>query len=267
MNSIEDKKAAFERILNIMDELREKCPWDRKQTMETLRILTIEETYELVEAITKQDLPEVKEELGDILLHIIFYAKIADEKQAFDIADVINELCEKLIRRHPHIYGDIEVKGEEEVLKNWEAIKLKEKGKKSALQGVPKSLPALPKSLRIQEKAKKVGFEWDTQDQVWEKVKEEMDELQEAVKTGDQEKISAEFGDVLFSLSNYARFIKVDPEGALEKTNQKFISRFQKMEELAKEKEMNITELDLERLDQLWDEAKLILSLNESTKR
>ncbi|MCL4117310.1 UNVERIFIED_CONTAM: hypothetical protein GTU68_031541 [Idotea baltica] len=239
-----------------MNELREQCPWDRKQTMETLRILTIEETYELAEAITKNDLPEVKEELGDLLLHIVFYSKIGEEKKAFDIADVINDLCEKLIRRHPHIYGDTTVESEEEVLRNWEAIKLTEKGKNSALQGVPKSLPALPKSLRIQEKAKKIGFEWDTKEQVWDKVKEEMAELQEAVESGNQTEIHKEFGDVLFSLSNYARFIKVDPEGALESTNQKFMSRFQIMEKLAKDRKLDLANMPLEKMDELWEESK-----------
>ncbi len=260
MNSTKQKIEAFERILGIMNDLREQCPWDRKQTMETLRILTIEETYELVEAITKNDLAEVKEELGDLLLHIVFYSKIGEEKQAFDVADVINDLCEKLIRRHPHIYGDTKVDGEEEVLRNWEAIKLKEKGKKSALQGVPKSLPALPKSLRIQEKAKKIGFEWDTKEQVWDKVVEELNELKEAVETKNQEEINQEFGDVLFALSNYARFIKVDPEGALESTNQKFIARFQLMEKMAKERNLDLVGMDLEAMDKLWDEAKAHLS-------
>ncbi len=250
-----EKLAAFERILTIMDELREKCPWDRKQTIESLRILTIEETYELVDAITEQDMKSIEEELGDILLHIVFYAKIGEEQGAFDIASVINALCEKLINRHPHIYGDVTVNSEEEVLQNWEAIKLKE-GKKSALQGVPKSLPAVVKSLRIQEKAKKVGFEWDTKEQVWEKVQEELQELTEAVKNGEQIEIVKEYGDVLFSLINYARFIEVDPEHALEKTNKKFIARFQEMERIADSEGKSLTNMSLQEMDAIWDVVK-----------
>lgn len=255
------KLEAFQRILDIMDDLREKCPWDREQTMDSLRVLTIEETYELAEAITKKDLPNIKEELGDVLLHIIFYAKIGDEKGAFDIADVINELCEKLIRRHPHVYGDLALEDSEAVKKSWEAIKLKEKEGKaekrqSVLDGVPKSLPALPKSLRIQQKAKKVGFDWDTLEQVWEKVEEEMGELQEAVASGDQNHIEEEYGDVLFALSNYARFIKVDPEGALERTNQKFIKRFQKLEEVVKSRNQDLTKMTLAEMDEVWNEVK-----------
>jgi len=250
-----EKLAAFERILTIMDELREKCPWDRKQTIESLRILTIEETYELVDAITEKDMKGIEEELGDILLHIVFYAKIGEEKGSFNIASVINGLCDKLINRHPHIYGDVVVNSEEEVLQNWEAIKLKE-GKKSALQGVPKSLPAVVKSLRIQEKAKKIGFEWDTKSQVWDKVQEELQELTEAVASGNQEEITKEYGDVLFSLINYARFIEVDPEHALEKTNKKFIARFQAMEGIAAAEGKSLTNMNLEEMDGLWEIAK-----------
>lgn len=253
-----EKLKAFERILNIMDELREKCPWDREQTIESLRILTIEETYELAEAITNNDMPNLKEELGDLLLHIVFYAKIGEEQGDFDIASVINELCEKLIRRHPHIYGDMKLENAEEVLVSWEQIKMKEKGKerKSVLSGVPKSLPALPKSFRIQQKAKKVGFEWDEISQVWEKVEEEMNELKEAVESGDQRHIEEEFGDVLFSLTNYARFLKVDPEGALEKSNQKFIKRFKKVEEVAKERNQELADMTLQQMDDIWNEIK-----------
>jgi len=257
--NINQKLQAFARILKIMDELREKCPWDKKQTIESLRILTIEETYELAEAITKNDMAEIEEELGDILLHIVFYSKIGEEQGKFDMASVINKLCEKLIHRHPHIYGNEKLETEEEVLKNWEAIKLKEKGKKSALQGVPKNLPALPKSLRIQEKAKKIGFEWDTKEQVWDKVLEEIDELKQAVESGNENEMHNEFGDVLFALSNYARFIKVDPEGALETTNQRFINRFKKMEEIAAKKSQSLANMNLVEMDKLWDEAKELL--------
>ncbi len=254
------KLTAFQRILEIMNDLREKCPWDREQTMDSLRVLTIEETYELAEAITKKDLPNIKEELGDILLHIVFYAKIGEEKGAFDIADVINELCEKLIRRHPHVYGDLNLKDSEAVKKSWEAIKLKEKEGKgqrqSVLDGVPKSLPALPKSLRIQQKAKKVGFDWDTVEQVWDKVEEEMQELQEAVASQNQDAIEDEYGDVLFALSNYARFIKIDPEGALERTNQKFINRFQRLEAIVKERNQDLSNMTLAEMDEIWNEVK-----------
>ncbi|MCL4129325.1 UNVERIFIED_CONTAM: hypothetical protein GTU68_046663 [Idotea baltica] len=242
-----------------MDELRTQCPWDRKQTIESLRILTIEETYELVEAISAGDWENLKEELGDLLLHIIFYAKIGEEKGHFDIASVIHDLCEKLIRRHPHIYGDTKVSSEEEVLQNWEKIKLQEKGKTSALGGVPKSLPALPKALRIQEKAKKIGFDWDNKKDVWAKVKEEMLELEEAVAENNVQNIEEEYGDLLFSLANYARFIKVDPEGALEKTNIKFVKRFQLMESIASAKNLDISSLSLAKMDELWDQAKDII--------
>ena len=234
MNSRQLQLQSFERLLNIMDDLREKCPWDKKQTLESLRHLTIEETYELGDAILNNDLNEVKKELGDLLLHIVFYAKIGSESNTFDIADVCNEICEKLIHRHPHIYGDVEVKDEEEVKQNWEKLKLKE-GKKSVLEGVPAGLPALVKASRIQDKVKGVGFDWEEPHQVWDKVQEELQELQDEVADGNQEKIEAEFGDVLFSMINYARFLNVNPEDALERTNKKFIKRFQYLESKASE--------------------------------
>ncbi len=249
------KLAAFERILIMMEELRAKCPWDKKQTIETLRPLTIEETYELADAITDGDLAGVKEELGDIMLHIVFYAKIGEEKGAFDISSIIHDLCDKMVGRHPHIYGDVTVADEEEVKRNWEALKMKE-GKKSVLEGVPKSLPAIIKALRIQEKSKQVGFEWDTTEQVLDKVKEELAELAEAIEIGNQEEIEKEFGDVLFSLVNYARFLNVDPENALEKTNKKFIARFQKMEEIIIAQHQKIQELSLAEMDAIWNEVK-----------
>ena len=257
MNSRKDQLQAFDRLLTIMDELREKCPWDRKQTMETLRHLTIEETYELGDAILDKDLEEVKKELGDVLLHIVFYSKIGSEKKSFDIADVANGICEKLISRHPHIYGDVEVDNEEDVKKNWENLKLKE-GKKSVLEGVPRSLPALVKASRIQDKVAGVGFDWEEPQQVFEKVKEELNELQEEVNTQNQDLIEAEFGDVLFSMINYARFLKVNPENALERTNKKFIKRFQYLEEKAKENNKSLKEMTLEEMDVFWEEAKKI---------
>ena len=234
MNSRQTQLQAFGRLLDIMDDLREKCPWDMKQTMESLRHLTIEETYELGDAILDKDMTEIKKELGDVLLHLVFYSKIGSETNDFDIADVCNEICEKLIHRHPHIYSDVVVKDEEEVKQNWEKLKLKE-GKKSVLEGVPKSLPALVKASRIQDKVKGVGFDWEESHQVWDKVQEELAELQVEVEAGDQDKIEAEFGDVLFSMINYARFLKVNPEDALERTNKKFISRFQYLESKASE--------------------------------
>lgn len=250
---MEAKLKAFGRLLTIMDELREKCPWDRKQTLESLRLLTIEETYELADAILENDLEELKGEIGDLMLHLVFYAKIADEQKAFDIEDVLNRICEKLIHRHPHIYGDVVAEDEETVLQNWEKLKLKE-GRKSILEGVPKSLPALVKAYRIQEKAKQVGFEWENKEQVWEKVEEEVKELQEEVKQNtDQAKIEEEFGDVLFSMINYARFLKIDPELALERTNRKFIKRFQYIEENAHK---DLEQMSLEEMDKLWNEAK-----------
>ncbi len=246
----------FERLLNIMDDLREKCPWDRKQTLESLRHLTIEETYELADAILDNDLEEIKKELGDILLHIVFYSKIGSEKNAFDIADVTESICEKLIQRHPHIYGDVEVADEEEVKANWEKLKLKE-GKKSVLEGVPKSLPAMIKATRIQDKARGVGFDWDNQEQVWDKVNEELVELKEEIDSNaSKEKVESEFGDVLFSMINYARFIDVDPEMALERTNKKFIKRFQYLETESKKDGKEISDMTLEEMDVYWNAAK-----------
>ena len=248
---------AFEQLLDIMDELREKCPWDRKQTFETLRHLTIEETYELGDAILENDLEEVKKELGDLLLHIVFYSKIGSEKKAFDIADVANEISKKLIHRHPHIYGEIDVEDADQVVKNWEAIKLKE-GKKSVLEGVPKSLPALVKAYRIQDKVSGVGFDWDKKEPVLEKVKEELDELKTEIDSGDSNKMEAEFGDVMFSLVNYARFLKLNPENALERTNKKFIKRFNYIEEKAEKSQRKVSELSIEEMEVLWQEAKKV---------
>jgi len=247
-----EKLKAFERTLNIMDDLREKCPWDRVQTMQTLRNLTIEETYELADAILEEDMKGVKEEIGDLMLHMVFYAKIAEEQQAFNIADALNELCEKLIGRHPHIYGDIDVKDEAEVKQNWEKLKLKE-GKKSVLGGVPKSLPSMVKAYRMQEKTAQVGFEWDHVDQVWDKVEEERAELKEAIQGGDQDKIEDEMGDLFFALINYSRFLNVDPETALERTNKKFKLRFEYIEKQATKP---LSEMSLEEMDVLWEEAK-----------
>lgn len=254
---MQKKLKAFERLLNIMDELREKCPWDKKQTIESLRHLTIEETYELADAILDKDMKEIKKELGDILLHIVFYARIGSETKEFDIADVINSLCEKLISRHPHIYGDVKVTDEQQVKENWEKLKLKE-GNKSVLGGVPKSLPALIKATRIQDKAKAVGFDWENKDQVWEKVQEELGELRAEIDTdkADKEKIEQEFGDVLFSLINYARFIHVDPESALEKTNKKFIKRFQYLEDETRKQGKALEDMTLEEMDIYWNKAK-----------
>ena len=246
---------AFDRLLTIMDELRSQCPWDKKQTMETLRPLTIEETYELADAILEQNLDEVKGELGDLILHIVFYAKIGSETNTFDIADVLNGICEKLVQRHPHIYGDIKVDNEEEVKQNWEKIKLKE-GKTSVLQGVPKSLPALVKATRIQEKVAGVGFDWEKPQQVFEKVEEELQEFNAEVQAKNQHAIEAEFGDILFSLINYARFLGVNPENALERTNKKFIKRFQYLEQQAKIKKRTLSDMSLNEMDVLWEEAK-----------
>lgn len=253
---MQDKLKAFERILNIMNELREKCPWDKKQTMDSLRILTIEEVYELNDAIAQNDLKNIKEELGDLLLHIVFYSKIAEEQNAFNVADMINGLCEKLIARHPHIYGDVKVENEEQVKQNWEKLKLKE-GKKSVLAGVPKSLPALPKAQRIQDKAKQVGFDWEKPEQVWEKVQEEIQELQISVtQNTSKNDIESELGDVLFSIVNYARFLNIDPEAALEKTNKKFIHRFQYLETKAQENNKQLSNMTLAEMDIWWNEAK-----------
>jgi len=246
---------AFQRLLNIMDDLRAQCPWDKKQTMQSLRHLTIEETYELGDAILDNDLQEVKKELGDLLLHIVFYAKIGSETGDFDIADVANGVCEKLIIRHPHIYGDVKVDNEEDVKRNWEKIKLKE-GNKSVLGGVPKSLPALVKASRIQDKAAGVGFDWDNIDDVFAKVKEEIEELHAEVKAQKHTAIEAEFGDVLFSLINYARFLKVNPEDALERTNKKFIARFQYLERKATESGKSLRDMTLTEMETYWQEAK-----------
>lgn len=255
MNTKIQKMEAFGRLLDIMDDLREKCPWDKKQTLESLRHLTIEETYELGDAILDNDLQEIKKELGDLLLHIVFYAKIGSETDSFDIADVCNEICEKLISRHPHIYGDVVVADEEEVKQNWEKLKLKE-GKKSVLEGVPKSLPALVKASRIQDKVKGVGFDWEETHQVWDKVQEELSELQEEVKMGNQDKMEAEFGDVLFSMINYARFLKINPEDALERTNKKFIKRFMYLESKASALGKPLSDMTLAEMDVFWEEAK-----------
>ncbi len=246
---------AFDRLLNILNELRVKCPWDRKQTMESLRNLTIEETYELADSIIKEDMPEIRKELGDLLLHVVFYAKIADEKSEFDITDVINSLCDKLISRHPHVFGDTAVKDHKEVEENWEQIKMKE-GKKSILSGVPDSLPALIKSNRIQQKVRGVGFDWDEKEQIWDKVKEELDELQEEVKNSDKEKIESEFGDLLFSVINAARLYDIDPENALEKTNHKFINRFKFLEENTLNKGLKLKDMTLDEMNEIWEEAK-----------
>lgn len=247
---------AFERLLNIMDDLRNACPWDMKQTIESLRYLTIEETYELSDAILKNDLDGVKEELGDLMLHLVFYAKIGQEKKAFDITDVLEGISEKLIRRHPHIYGGVEVVDAEDVKRNWEKIKLGE-GKKSVLGGVPESMAPLIKAIRIQEKVKGVGFDWEKPEQVWEKVEEEISELHHEVKKGDsKEKIEGEFGDLIFALVNYARFIDVNPDEALEKTNRKFIKRFQYLEKAAKKINKSLDEMSLSEMDVYWEEAK-----------
>ena len=239
-----------------MDELREQCPWDKKQTIHTLRPLTIEETYELADAITNDDWKSIKEELGDVMLHLVFYAKIGSEQKQFELEDVINGVCDKLIVRHPHIYGDVKVQDEEDVKRNWEKIKLKEGKNKTVLGGVPTSLPSMVKATRIQEKAKQVGFEWENKEDVWKKVEEEIAELKEAVTENDQEHIEEEFGDVLFSLINYARFLQVDAEGVLEKTNRKFINRFQQMEAIATSKGKPLTDMTLEEMDAIWNEVK-----------
>ncbi len=248
-----EKLKAFNRLLTVMDELRENCPWDKKQTLESLRHLTIEETYELSDAILESDLEEIKKELGDLMLHIVFYSRIGDEQGAFDMSDVLNHVCDKLVRRHPHIYGDVDAKDEEAVKTNWEKIKLKEKGNTSVLGGVPKSLPALVKAMRIQEKARGVGFDWDHQDQVWDKVQEELNEFKEEK---DKEKQTGEFGDLLFSLINYARFVDINPEEALERTNKKFIKRFQYLESESKKDGKNLGEMTLNEMNAYWERVK-----------
>ncbi|MFK7030816.1 nucleoside triphosphate pyrophosphohydrolase [Flavobacterium oreochromis] len=255
MNTRSQQLEAFNRLLDIMDELREKCPWDKKQTLESLRHLTIEETYELGDAILDNDLNEIKKELGDLLLHIVFYSKIGSEKEHFDIADVANSICDKLIHRHPHIYGNLEITNEEEVKQNWEKLKLKE-GKKSVLEGVPKSLPAMVKASRIQDKVKAVGFDWEETNQVWNKVQEELQELQIEIERGDQDKIEAEFGDVVFSMINYARFLNINPEDALERTNKKFIKRFIYLEQKAEILGKKLSDMTLSEMDVFWEEAK-----------
>ncbi|WP_372745119.1 nucleoside triphosphate pyrophosphohydrolase [Lutibacter sp.] len=257
MHTREQQLQAFGRLLDIMDELRSKCPWDQKQTFQSLRHLTIEETYELGDAILNNDLQEIKKELGDVLLHIVFYAKIGSETDAFDIADVAESISEKLIYRHPHIYGDVEVENEEQVKQNWEKLKLKE-GKDSVLEGVPVSLPAVVKATRIQDKVAGVGFDWEEPQQVWEKVQEELAELNAEIIKGNTDAIEAEFGDVLFSLINYARFIKVNPENALERTNKKFINRFQHLEKEAKNLGKSLHDMSLTEMDVFWNAAKKI---------
>ena len=257
MNSRKDQLAAVDRLLTIMDELREQCPWDKKQTFESLRHLTIEETYELGDAILSRNLDEIKNELGDLLLHIAFYARLGSEEKAFDMADIAHGISEKLIYRHPHIYGDVQVENEEEVKKNWEALKLKEgKGKKTVLEGVPKGLPALVKAQRIQDKVAGVGFDWEKPAQVWEKVQEELAEFQAEVAQGNTKNIEAEFGDVLFSMINYARFLKINPDTALERTNQKFTQRFNYLEAKAKALGKSLQDMTLAEMDIYWEEAK-----------
>ena len=255
INPSDPRLVAFERLLNIMDDLREKCPWDKKQTMETLRHLTIEETFELSDAILKNDKTEIKKEIGDILLHLVFYAKIGSETNDFNITDVINSLCEKMIFRHPHIYSDVKVDSAEEVTENWEKLKQKE-GNKGALSGVPSSMPSLLKALRIQDKARAIGFDWEDPNQVWEKVQEELAELQVEVAANHQQKLESEFGDVFFALINYARFLKVNPEDALEKTNKKFISRFNYMEQKILVQGKALADCSLAEMDVFWNEAK-----------
>ncbi|MBA6153039.1 nucleoside triphosphate pyrophosphohydrolase [Gelidibacter maritimus] len=258
MTRRQEQLQAFDRLLTIMDELREQCPWDKKQTMESLRHLTIEEVYELGDAILDKDLDEVKKELGDVLLHIVFYARIGSETNSFDIADVCHSICDKLIDRHPHIYGDVEVANEEDVKRNWEQIKLKEKGKTSVLQGVPKSLPAMVKANRIQDKVAGVGFDWERPEQVYEKVEEELNELKMEVASGNADRMESELGDVLFSIINYARFLKINPENALERTNKKFIKRFQYLEAKSVEINKSLSELTLSEMDVFWEEAKKV---------
>lgn len=250
-----DNNKGIGQLVEIMNELREKCPWDKKQTIHTLRQQTIEETFELADAITDKDWKGIKEELGDLLLHIIFYAKIAEEQNKFSLQEVIDAICEKLIKRHPHVYGNVIVKDEEDVKKNWEQIKLAE-GKKSVLSGVPKSLPAMVKAMRLQEKAKQVGFEWETKEQVWEKIEEEKAELTEAINSGNQDSIEDEAGDLFFSVINYVRFLNVDAENALELTNKKFISRFTKMEETAAKNGHDLSSMSLQEMDAMWNEIK-----------
>ena len=256
MHTKEEKLRAFDRLLTIMDDLRAGCPWDKKQTLESLRYLTIEETYELSDAVLDRDMDGIKKELGDLMLHLVFYAKIGSETGDFDIKDVLDGICDKLIIRHPHNYGDVKVANADDVKNNWEKIKLQEKDRKSVLEGVPVSLPAIVKAYRMQEKVRGVGFDWENATQVWEKVKEEMEELQVEVVAGDTVKMEKEFGDLLFSLVNYARFIGVNPEDALERTNKKFLKRFKHIEEQAQKQGKNLKEMTLKEMDAFWDEAK-----------
>lgn len=253
---MDERLLAFKRLLDIMDDLREKCPWDKKQTLDSLRTLTIEETYELADAITNKDLRELEGEIGDLFLHMVFYCKIGEEQEAFDVTSVLNAICDKLVHRHPHIYGDVKAETEEQVKENWEKLKLKE-GKKSVLEGVPASLPSIVKAYRIQEKVKGIGFEWDERKDVWNKMQEELNELQEEVESGAPlENVEDELGDVLFSLVNYARFIGVNPEDALSRTNLKFMKRFKQMEKLMKSDGLNLEDTDLQTMDRYWDQAK-----------
>jgi len=247
--------SAFERLVSIMNDLREKCPWDKKQTIQSLRQMTLEEVYELTDAITESNWKDIKEELGDLLLHIVFYSKIGSEQGQFTLEEMINGICQKLIDRHPHIYGSVKVEDDEDVKRNWEQLKLKE-GKTSILSGVPKSLPALIKAMRLQEKAKQVGFEWENKEQVWDKVEEEVQELKDAIHKNEQQKIEEEFGDVMFSMVNYARFLNVDAENALELTNKKFIHRFTSMEKFASERGKSLNSLSLQEMDEIWNEVK-----------
>ena len=256
MNTKEEKLRAFERILDILDELREKCPWDRKQTLQSLRHLTLEEVYELSDSLLEENMEEIKKEIGDVFLHLIFYAKIASEKGVFDIADVLNALCEKLIFRHPHIYGDVIAEDEEAVKQNWEKLKLKE-GNQSVLEGVPDGLPPMIKAFRIQDKVKGIGFDFPNPEEAWKKVEEELKEFQAEIEMGSREKQESELGDVFFSLINYARILGINADTALEQTNLKFISRFKKMEHLAKERNLNLSEMSLDEMDNLWTESKL----------
>ncbi len=256
MNTKEEKLRAFERILDILDELREKCPWDRKQTLQSLRHLTLEEVYELSDSLLEENMEEIKKEIGDVFLHLIFYAKIASEKGIFDIADVLNALCEKLIFRHPHIYGDVIAEDEEAVKQNWEKLKLKE-GNQSVLEGVPNSLPSMVKAFRIQDKVKGLGFDFPNPEEAWKKVEEELKEFQAEIEMGSREKQESELGDVFFSLINYARILGINADTTLEQTNLKFISRFKKMEHLAKERNLNLSEMSLDEMDNLWTESKL----------
>lgn len=261
-----DALAGFRHLLEIMDELREKCPWDRKQTFETLRNLTVEETFELSDAIMNKDYKDVCKELGDLMLHIVFYSKVASETNLFDIKDVLNQLCDKLIRRHPHIYGEEKVNTAEEVLENWEKIKLRKEGNRSVLGGIPSGLPALTKAYRIQDKVSGVGFDWDNKEQVWDKVQEELGELKAEVDTEDHVRMEEEFGDVLFSLINYARFLKIHPEDALEKTNRKFMKRFQLLEKMVKEDNRQLTDMSLAEMDVYWERAKTMICGEDTMK-